>query len=189
MDAAKTARQAFRESTHTNHKVMFRTYLSFCIYFGLRDIEPETSTICLYIEFLTRTFQSPQSVKNYVSAINLLHNINMRPPPVKTFAISIMLRAIQMTMKHVPEQKLPITPQLLHRICEACDSQGSIGRTLKAAYLLLFFTFIRQSSLAPKSSSLFSALKHVTKADVFFTPDSYIVLVKWTKTHQSGQHV
>jgi hypothetical protein len=184
-----TSQQAYRPSTRMNHTVMFRTYLSFCMYFGLQDLNPLPATICTYIQFLTRTFRSPQSIKNYTAAINLLHFINDRDPPVRTFAINNMLRAIMLTMRHITAQKLPITPILLKQICELCDQQQATGRMLKAVFLFLFFTFLRQSSVAPKTVRSFDVTRHMTRADIFYANPGYVTLVKWTKTNQTGQHV
>jgi hypothetical protein len=100
-----------------------------------------------------------------------------------------MLRAITMTMRHTPQQKLPITPNLLYKICQVCDTQFEIGKVLKAAYLTLFFSFVRQSSISPKKSSAFDCTRQLTRADVFNTSTGIVLLIKWTKTHQTGQHV
>jgi hypothetical protein len=184
-----TARQAFRPATRANHTAMFRTYISFCTYFQLQDIDPQPSTLCAYVQYLTRTFSSPLSIKNYMSTVNLLHLMNNRQPPAKTFAVTNMIRAIQLTMRHMPSQKLPITPEILNQLCDLCDQQHATGRLLKAAFMLLFFTFIRQSSLAPRNVNKFDITRHLTRADVFFAPPGYIILIKWTKTRQNGQHV
>jgi hypothetical protein len=141
-DMATTADQAYRPATKANHRAMFRTYIGFCMFFGLRELNPHPSTIALYIQFLTRTFQSPQSIRNYTAAINLLHQMNDLDPPKRTFATSLMLRAINLTLRHIVHQMLPITTTLLHKICDVCDTQGVTGRTIKAAILLLFFTFL-----------------------------------------------
>ena len=168
---------------------MFRSYLAFCMYFGLVYINPLPTTICYYIQFLARTFVSPASIINYVSAINLLHMQAGYEPPARTFIVNTMLRAIKMTMRHVPRQSPPMTSALLHQICNMCDQQGILGKTLKSAYLLLFFSFVRQSNIAPRTSKAYDFTRHLSIADIFFSPPGAIVLIKWTKTIQHGRHV
>ena len=184
-----TTQMAFRPATKANHKVMISTYVAFCLHFNLRDLEPDTETVCLYIQFLARTFASPQSIKNYISAVNLYHHMALKAPPARTFAVSIMLRAINMTLRHIPTKKLPITSELLQNICDICDKQSPYGITLKAAFLLLFFSFLRQSNLGPKSSKKFDHTRHLAVADLFFSPPGYVLFVKWTKTIQHGRYV
>ena len=66
-------RQAFRPGTIRNHKAQFVTYLAFCQYYGLKDINPSQATICMYAEFLARSFASPRSIRNYIAGVRLLH--------------------------------------------------------------------------------------------------------------------
>lgn len=183
-----TSKQAYRPSTQQNQIIMHRTYLSFCLYFGLQDLNPDPTTLCLYIEFLKRTFQSPNSIINYVSSINTLHAIADCPPPKKTFAIASMIRATKLTMRHYPKQMRPITPQILLDICDICDQQGASGMALKAAFLMLYFTFIRQSNIAPRHHTLYDHTRHLARADIFMADPGYVVLIKWSKTLQTGQH-
>ena len=183
-----TAKNAFRPGTQANHKVMMRTYVAFCAYFSLQDLDPSPTTVCAYIQFLTRSFASPKSINNYVAAISLLHHMANRQPPTKTFAVTSMLRAVHLTKRHIPLQKLPIDSDLLNTICNMCDTQGDQGVILKAAFTLLYFTFVRQSNIAPRKSELFDPTCHLARGDIFFSPPGYIVLIKWTKTLQSGKY-
>jgi integrase len=70
-----------------------------------------------------------------------------------------------------------------------CDQQGTLGKTLKSAYLLLFFSFVRQSNIAPRSAKAYDFTRHLSIADIFFSPPGAILLIKWTKTIQYGRHV
>lgn len=66
-------RQAFRPGTVANHKSQFQLYVSFCLHFGLQDIKPTVPTICMYCEFLARSFSSPKTIRNYISGVRLMH--------------------------------------------------------------------------------------------------------------------
>ena len=66
-----------------------------------------------------------------------------------------------------------------------CDAT-QLGTVFKAAYLVGFFGFLRLSNLVPHSTTSFSHLKHLAKGDIFFS-DAYVtILIKWSKTMQSG---
>jgi hypothetical protein len=43
--------------------------------------------------------------------------------------------------------------------------------------------------MSPRTSKAFDITRHLTQADLFYSPPGYVILVKWTKTHQHGQHV
>lgn len=181
-------KQAYRSSTSANHRTMFRTYISFCLYFKLKDIDPSPSTLCLYIQMLMNSFSSPQSIHNYLSAVSLLHKSSGYQPPTHSYEVSTMLRAAKLIMCHSPNQRLPISPSILIAICDLCDMQGPIGLVAKCAYLTAFFTFIRQSNIVPSSHSLFDHTKHAARGDLFFSPPGAVLLIKWSKTLQTGQH-
>lgn len=187
-DMIQRRSQAFRPSTNKNHITMFRAYLSFCCHFNLRDMDPTPETVCLYAQFLTRTMQSPQTIQNYMSSISLLHKkAGMHTTAPSSFEVQMMIRAVKITVRHIPKSMLPITPDILYKICDICDQQGPIGLVLKTAFLISFFSFIRQSNLAPHSADKFDHTRHTARADVFRHPPGLVILLKWTKTMQSGQ--
>ena len=55
--------------------------------------------------------------------------------------------------------------------------------------MLLFFTFLRQSNLAPRKPQDYDPTRHLAVGDIFFTETGIIVLIKWTKTLQFGKTV
>ena len=145
----KRRQQAFRPGTTRNHTQQFKLYLSFCLHFHLQDINPTADTICWYIEFLARSFQSPKSIKNYISGIRLLHKLtHVECPNLYSFEVHLHLRALPLTMNRFPKQKLPITLDLLLKLCQLSTPLGDIGKVLKCAFLFAFFGYLRQSNIA-----------------------------------------
>ena len=70
----KTSRRsAFAEESVKNLKIQWESYLMFCLYFGLSYLPSTTENLCLYAQFLSRTFKSTQSIKNYISGIKTMH--------------------------------------------------------------------------------------------------------------------
>lgn len=139
----------------------------------------------MYIEFLARSFSSPRSVRNYLSGVRLLHNyLGRESPSLDNFNVDLMLRAVDITLPHVPNRRLPITEPMLIELCSLCDSQGVLGLVLKCAILLAFFGFLRQSNLAPKSTRDFDPTRHTCRADVLEHPPGLVIIMKWSKTLQ-----
>ena len=102
-DMLHRKQQAFTQGTTQNHTSQIRLYVSFCIHFGLRDIDPEPDTVCLYIEFLAQNLKSPKSVANYISSAKFLHKwLGRSVQAFESFEVSLLLRACNLTMGHTP---------------------------------------------------------------------------------------
>ncbi|XP_078681567.1 uncharacterized protein LOC144916320 [Branchiostoma floridae x Branchiostoma belcheri] len=90
---------------------------------------------------------------------------------------------------HTPQQKLPITPEILLSIRSLLDLRRPLHATLWAVFCIGFFTLLRKSNLVPPSRAAFSADKHLTRASLQLTPDGLIVRITWSKTRQFRQKV
>ncbi len=185
--ANKRKGQAFRPGTLANHMTMIKKYIKFCIKFKLEYINPSQQTVCIYIEQLAQQFKSYKSVANYVGAIRLLHKyMDIKAPAIDSFQVALMLRATTITMRNIPNRRPPISTQMMQKLCEICDRQGSVGLVIKLAILLGFLGFLRASNLCPKSSQKFDTSRHLTRSDVRVTTKGLIVRLKWSKTLQSA---
>lgn len=88
-------------------------------------------------------------------------------------------------MRHSPAQKLPVTPVILRQLCVFCDALDCpLGRTLKCAFTLAFFGFLRQSNLAPCSLATFDPTRHTCRGDLIVGETDIHIIMKWSKTNQ-----
>lgn len=180
-------RQAFRPGTAANHRSQFRAYFAFCMEFNLQDVNPSVDTICMYVEHLAQRFRSPKAVGNYISGVRLLHKyLGVACPSLHCFELDLMLRALDLTLQHVPNQRHPVTPDILQQLCQMCDHLGPMGRALKCAYLFGFFGLLRQSNLAPKSQRAFDHHRHTCRGDILHQYPGIVLIQKWSKTSQRG---
>ena len=99
-----------------------------------------------------------------------------------------MLRALPLTMRHTPLQRLPIDPRLLAAICRVCDNLSAMGIVLKLAFLVAFFGFLRQSNLAPPSPRTFDPSRHTTRGDVTVQAPRFGHQIKVEQNHAGGRH-
>ena len=130
---------------------------------------------------------SPKSVRNYLSAVKLYHNLlSVTPTHLNNFQFLLMLWALPLTMRQAPLQRLPMLPSLLSQICSVCDLLGSTGLVAKCGFLLAFFGFLRQSNLAPSCPSVFDVTLHTCRGDVFVQAAGLVITLKWTKTLQTA---
>lgn len=144
--------------------------------------------MCLYTEFLAQKFTSPVSVKNYISGVRLLHKLlGIDDSGVHSFDLTLMLRAVNLTLRHFPHRKLPVTIDMLTGICKSCDLFGMLGKVLKFAFILGFFGMLRQSNLAPRSADHFDCRRHTCRGDIIMQSQHLFVFIKWSKTLQTPQ--
>lgn len=66
-DVQFSIKSAFAIGTRKNLKVHWRAFLLFCNFFNLNAVLPDLDTICLFIHFLSCSFKSVSSIKNYIS--------------------------------------------------------------------------------------------------------------------------
>jgi hypothetical protein len=118
--------------------------MQFCSTYNLQYLQPAISTVACYITFLAKRFTSAQSVHNYVSGIRTMHrSIGLEAAALDSYPVACLLRASKISMRRAPHCVLPISTQLLIRLCQLCDSAGPLGPSMKAAFTLMFFGMLR----------------------------------------------
>jgi hypothetical protein len=68
-DVKNSTLSAFAVGTKRNLMTQWRTFLLLCAYFKFVAIPASLKTVCLYIQFLSRSFKSVESIMNYISGI------------------------------------------------------------------------------------------------------------------------
>ena len=185
----KRRNQAFAPGTDKNHISMIRLYVSFCLHYKLRDINPDIDTVCLYVEFLAENLSSPKAVANYLSAVRFLHRwVGAPTDSIDAYEVTLLVRACHMTMKHVPSQKRPLTPDMIRQLLSIAQIHVPYYQVFKCAVLFAFHGFFRISNITPRIQSAFDPSKHTCRGDVFQADPGLIVLLKWSKTNQFGQN-
>ena len=92
---------AFRPGTNANHKSQIKAYLLFCNYYNLKDINPTTETICLFVEFLAASVNSPRVIHNYISGVRFLHKLlGLHPDSLYSFDLDLMMRSVTLTLDY-----------------------------------------------------------------------------------------
>jgi hypothetical protein len=185
---ATRLQHAFRPGTKINQHVQIKRYYTFCRRFNLLDINPSPSQLTLYIEYLSLNLRSAQSVRNYVSAVSLIHRqLGLDFSGMQTYPVTNMLRAVDRTLRSPILPKLPVTIPLLYKLISACQKLGTWGLVFKCAILFCFFVFLRQSNVAPRSLHLWDSTRDTLRSDVQATTHGLLLRLKWSKTHQ-GAH-
>ena len=186
-DTKVSRRAAFSTGTTKNLRIQFRSYVMFCIYFSLIPVPTTLSILSMYAQFLSRSFKSVISLKNYINGVKILHIRLDVPFPSLDYSFNLLLRGIKRLNPHEERRALPITPDLLLKIFMVLDLNSSLHRALWACFLLSFYLFARKSNMVPPSSVLFDLTKHLARGDIFRSSTGLVILIKWSKTIQCGE--
>ncbi len=186
-DLIVSKKSAFAPGTRSNLLVQWQSYILFCLYFGFQFIPATCHILCLFAQFLSRSFKSVGSIKNYISGIKLLHAINDAVcPSFSNIDLRLSLRGIARLNPHKPRQALPMTPILLCKLFDTLDFKDVKDTVMWAVSILAFFTLARKSNLVAKRVGI-GCDKQLTRGDIVVAQNCLLVKFRWSKTIQYGE--
>ena len=145
-------------------------------------ITPTPLALCMYVEFLARSFKSAEAIRNYVSGVDLLHKLLGFHPPSSNYDVQLMLKAVSHTIGDSSRVKAPVSLDMLLDICVQCDALGTLGAVCKCVFLFGFFRFLRVSNLLAAWGTTFSMRRMLCQGDVLVHPPGLVLLIRWSKT-------
>ena len=140
-------KSAYAKGTMRNLHVQWKSFFIFCTYFKLVPVPASFETICTYTQFLSRSFKSTTSIKNYVNGVKVLHLLLHESfPDLSDFQYEMLIKGIARCNPYCPKQASPITPQLLLKLYTTLDLHKPLHVACWAAYLIGFFLMARKSN-------------------------------------------
>ena len=131
-ELAFTRRAAYAESTKTAHMLHWKTYAKFCLYFGLQITPANPETICLFTQFLARSFKGPQSVVNYVASVKLWHSLlDFDMTAFNSLEFILTKKGLFRILAHIPNQA-----RLFHAPTRTSSGCSMLHRTVHALWNL-----------------------------------------------------
>lgn len=103
-------------------KTQWTAFLLFCNFYMLNPFTVNAEVLCTYAQFLSRTFKSAQSIRNYLNGVRilfLLHGCNI--DIFSSFEMKLTLRGLDRKLKHSHRQALPITIDILDKFHQFLD--------------------------------------------------------------------
>ena len=189
-DLKASRSSAYAEGTKQNMKIQWESFLMFCIYFGFKYLPANTETLSLYAQFLSRSFKSTQSIKNYLSGVKTMHHLLGYPVDhINSFLINLSIKGIARLKPHCVKQSCAITPELLLQMASVLDLSDPSDIVYWCLFLFAFFLFARKSNLVPSSKKDFKEKKFLLRKDVEQENDYLKVSMKWSKTIQFGERI
>ena len=166
LEVAATKGESIKESTKKNLLTQIKAYQRFCDRYLLHYFPCDNRQLCRFGQYLSKTFQSPESVGNYLSGIRtMLAIVGMDIPDVKDRQMQMFSTGLKRTMQHAVRQAVPITPHLLIRMSKVVNLKDRIEVIAWTAVLLGFYMFLHKSNITPDAMDKFDPIQQFTGAD------------------------
>ena len=183
----QSRRLAFAKGTYDNLKVQWKAYLLFCAFYTFHPFDALAPNLCYFAQFLSRTFKSVNSIKNYLNGVRILFLLQgINTDIFSSFELKLTLRGLKRKLQHLPKQALPITLDILSKFHKFLDLNSKNDSTFWCICLFAFFLLARKSNLVPVSSKVFSKDKQLCRSDIEVHKSYLLVRFKWSKTIQYG---
>ena len=87
---------AFAKGTISNLSIQWKAYLLFCAYCQLHPFKISINVLCCYCQFLSRSFKSVCSIKNYLNGVRILFLLQgMEINKFSSFELKLTLRGFK----------------------------------------------------------------------------------------------
>jgi hypothetical protein len=169
-----------------NRTSAIRSYISFCTALGITYHSPQPYHICWFLEHLARSTDVIGTITNTLGHIRTyFKNAAFNTAPLYSTCVQNAIRGLQITLRHVPQPKLPAPSTLLR------DCLGQVGLLeypahIKLALIIMFNGFFRQSNVAAKTVAAFDTTRQFVRRDFLLGPTYIVVRLKWSKTLQKS---
>ncbi len=171
-----------------------RRFLWFCDIAGLSPLPLTERTLCLYVESLSQDRIQPSSIRTYLSSLRHLKSQLVSQFHTRFPRLSYVLRGIKRQNPSNPDNRLPITPDILQSLWQqwAVPPVSYDARLLWAAACLAFFGFFRTGEFTTNSQHTIPegtiAATDVTRATNY--PPAFVrVRLRRSKTDPYGNEI
>ena len=145
-------------------------------------------TLQLYAQFLSRSFKSVDSIRNYISGIRKVHLLlGFQLDNINQFILNFSLKGLERLKGHCVKQAEPMTPELLARMYSVMDMADVNDTVYWCLFLFAFFLVARKSNLVPTTSDDIVKGKCLLRKNVEVKIDHLVVTMNWSKTIQFGE--
>ena len=176
---------ALAPSTRRTYMSAQKRFLNFCEVADCPPIPVSEGWLCGYVAFLARDGLKHSSIKSYLSSICHLQ-ISADPFAASMPRLEQVLKGIKVNQgrqgRNMPNQKLPITPEILRRIKSLWQPYETDPDyvMLLAACCVCFFGFMQLGELTVLSQSGYDPTSHLSFDDVAVDDPLHPTLVQLT---------
>lgn len=169
-------------------RIQWESFLLFCFYFNFVHLPASTQTIQLYAQFLSRTFKSVDSIRNYISGVKTFHAmLGFSTDHIDSYMVNLSLKGIARLNPHAVKRAEPMTIAILFHLYDYLDFAIEDNVRYWCLFLFAFFLVARKSNLVPTSKDDICAGKFLQFKDITVFEDYLLVKFRWSKTIQFGE--
>ena len=184
-DLKSTQESAFAPGTVKNLWCQWKKFKEFSRKTGLKISPLSDHLVCLYIQYLSAEFKSPDSVRTYVSGLRTIYKmLGIFFPPPESIEIKLTVRGMSRVKQHVPHKAAPVTVELLKDMRNLLDLSSPHGATFWCLFCFMFFLLGRKSQFICDGVMEIKNLS--VRSDVVMKDVYLSVTFRWSKTLQFG---
>ena len=165
--------------------MQWKSFFLFCVYFQFQPVPATIECVCLFAQFLSRTFKAVTSIQNYISGVRTLHALLEAPfHSADNIELKLTLRGLKRSKPHAVQQAAPLSPHIICKVHSLLDLTTPFDATLWALLLVAFFTLSRKSNLVGTGKKAFDRRRQLCRSDVLIGEKGLLVQFRWSKTNQ-----
>jgi len=162
-----------------------KPFFLFCYFYGFKTLPCELNTVCLFAQFLSRSFKSVDSIRNYLNGVKVLHLLFDLPfNHFESFYFRLFMKGLKRCNHHTVRVALPITPTILLKIKNELESTDINSYTYWCIFHFTFYLMCRKSNLI---GTVEDDSKCLHRGDITVFKEYLIVKFHWSKTIQFGE--
>ena len=179
-----------RQRDHSKFSSSMEQLLVVLCLFSVQPVPASIECVCLFAQFLSRSFKAVTSIQNYINGVHTLYALLDVPfPRTDNIELKLTVKGLKRLKPHTIRQAAPLSTQILHRVHGLLDLTAPFDATLWALLLLAFFTLSRKSNLVVTGQKAFDKNRQVWRSDVLIGERGLLVQFRWSKTNQFGSRV
>ena len=175
---------AFAPGSKSNIRSQSKAFFIFCKYYEIQALPISTEYICLYAQFLARSFKTVDAIKAYLQAVKHLHQlVGADLSGLENPQLGLTLKGIARLINVPPTQAYPLTPQILAEIHDLLSFDSPLDLVFWSVLLTGFYSLARISNLVKTNKNNFQ----LSRKQVFLGKNLMLLIFTKTKTIQFGQ--
>ena len=191
---------AWAETTRATLNSEQRSFIAFCRLYNVDYMPVSGETLVMYTGYLVLTgrLRAIGSVKQYLSAVSTLHKmfgLTCHTPssygPLLFTVVGIRRRLARPVHKMSPIMAEILYNLLTYPSLETTTTWGcnNLLLTLRALYVLLYFSMLRSSNLIPPAPGKVETMRQLTWGMVARHEDGVVLTVRLSKTIQFQERI
>ena len=183
-----TYSNAYSVGTQENRQKQAEAYIAFCVLYNFQPTSPPLIAAALYTQCLANSFKSLSTVRNYLSgARSWITETNGDPSGFTSPVIQTLLKGLARNSTHIPTPAPVLDIVSICKLCDVLETLGPDGLIARAAILIGFATFLRQSNLVSPSPDIWSGVHTIRRGDVTLGDPGLWVTVRSSKSIQRSE--